>query len=61
MPVTKLPQFEWMTELVTKIEAKLQLDTQLLWFGNDVEVLQPAELRQQIATKITPMHDLYIN
>jgi predicted DNA-binding transcriptional regulator YafY len=59
MPVTKLPQFEWMTELVTKIEAKLQLDTQLLWFGNDVEVLQPAELRQQIATKIAKMHDLY--
>ena len=25
----------------------------------DVEVLQPAELRQQIATKIAKMHDLY--
>ena len=34
-------------------------NTQLLWFGNDVEVLQPAELRQQIATKIAKMHDLY--
>jgi hypothetical protein len=25
----------------------------------DVEVVQSAELRQQIATKITQMHDLY--
>ena len=29
-----------------------ELEAQLLWFGNDVEVLQPTQLRQQIAEKI---------
>lgn len=36
-----------------------ELEAQLLWFGNDVEVLQPETLRLQIATKIAKMHDLY--
>ena len=36
-----------------------ELEAQLLWFGNDVEVLQPETLRQQIAEKIANMHDLY--
>ena len=36
-----------------------ELEAQLLWFGNDVEVLQPETLRLQIATKIARMHDLY--
>ncbi len=36
-----------------------ELEAQLLWFGADVEVLQPAELRQQIAEKIAQMHALY--
>lgn len=36
-----------------------ELEAQLLWFGDDVEVLQPTELRQQIADKIAQMHDLY--
>ena len=36
-----------------------ELEAQLLWFGDDVEVLQPETLRQQIAEKIAKMHDLY--
>ena len=36
-----------------------ELEAQLLWFGDDVEVLQPSGLRQQIAEKIAKMHDLY--
>ena len=37
-----------------------ELEALLLWYGNDVEVLQPTELRQRIAEKITKMHDLYL-
>lgn len=36
-----------------------ELEAQLLWFGDDIEVLQPETLRQQIAEKIAKMHDLY--
>ena len=36
-----------------------EMEAQLLWFGNDVEVLQPTQLRLQIAEKIAKMHDLY--
>lgn len=39
--------------------SEAELEAQLLWFGDDVEVLQPETLRQQIAEKITKMHDLY--
>lgn len=36
-----------------------ELEAQLLWFGNDVEVLEPKKIRRQIAEKIAKMHDLY--
>jgi predicted DNA-binding transcriptional regulator YafY len=36
-----------------------ELEAQLLWFGDDVEVLLPETLRQQIAEKIAKMHKIY--
>ena len=36
-----------------------ELEAQLLWFGDDVEILQPATLRAQIKEKIKKMHDIY--
>ncbi len=36
-----------------------ELESLLLSFGSDVEVLAPAPLRNQIQTKIQKMHDLY--
>jgi predicted DNA-binding transcriptional regulator YafY len=32
---------------------------QILWFGEDVEVLAPESLRLQIQEKINKMHELY--
>ena len=36
-----------------------ELEAQLLWFGDDVEVLAPATLRAQLKEKIKKMHDIY--
>lgn len=36
-----------------------ELEAQILWFGEDVEVLAPEALRQQIQEKIEKMHKLY--
>lgn len=36
-----------------------ELEAQILWFGEDVEVLAPEALRLQIQAKIKKMHELY--
>jgi len=36
-----------------------ELEAQILWFGEDVEVLAPESLRLQIQEKINKMHELY--
>ncbi|MBR1807933.1 MAG: WYL domain-containing protein [Paludibacteraceae bacterium] len=42
-----------------KVIPNKELISQLLWFGNDVEVLEPASVRQEIQRKIEKMHNLY--
>ena len=37
-----------------------ELEAQLLWFGDDVEVLEPIFLREQIKEKIRNMYQLYM-
>jgi predicted DNA-binding transcriptional regulator YafY len=36
-----------------------ELISELIWFGNDVEVLAPDSLRDQIRKKIAQMHEIY--
>lgn len=37
-----------------------ELVSELLWYGEDVEVLEPASLRQEIHKRIEKMHQLYL-
>ncbi len=50
-----LPQFEWMESLLPNKE----LDTQILSFGNDVEVLAPKRFREHIKEKISEIAKKY--
>ena len=38
-----------------------ELVSQLLWFGNDVEIVSPTELKQQIMQKIKEMYQIYFD
>lgn len=43
-----------------KVIPNKELEALILWFGDDVEVLEPAMLREQIRDKIAKMHNLYL-
>ena len=38
-----------------------ELVSQLLWFGNDVEILSPIGLKEQIMEKIKEMYQIYFD
>ena len=52
---------DYFAVITINVKVNKELESLILFFGNDMEVLSPEHLRQQIANKIRSMNQKYLN